>query len=174
MKKKSSKNKPAAKELKPKHPGGRPTKYTPQLASLICERVATTTFGLAKLCELHNDLPDKTTVNLWRYKYPEFSTQYAQAKLKQADLLAEECLEIADNATQDVKLNDDGYETFNAEFVARSRLKIDTRKWLASKLLPKQYGLKLMLDQKNDENEQLKEELQLLRAKLNAENLRDY
>lgn len=124
---------------------GRPTLYTQELADLICQRVATSTMGLARLCALHDDLPDKTTVNLWRYKHSEFSTQYAQAKLKQADLLAEEMLDIADDGTNDwmESFGKDGESVghiLNGEHVQRSRLRIDTRKFLASKLLPKQYG----------------------------------
>lgn len=130
-----------AKAGKPKAKVGRPTDYSVELAALICERVATTTLGLERLCAAHDDLPSKFTVNLWRYRYPEFSTQYAMAKLTQADLLAEECLEIADDTSQDTKIDPEtGYEVCNTEFIARSRLRIDTRKWLAAKLLPKQYG----------------------------------
>ncbi len=123
---------------------GRPTLYTEELANLICERVATCTMGLARLCELHDDLPSKFTINLWRYRHSEFSTQYAQAKLKQADLLAEEILDIADDGTNDwmESFGEDGDTVYklNGEHVQRSRLRIDTRKFLASKLLPKQYG----------------------------------
>lgn len=134
--------KPAkVKAGKPKAKVGRPTDYNDDMAALICERVATTTLGLERLCAKYDDLPVKSTINLWRYKYPEFSTQYAQAKLVQADLLAEECLEIADDTTQDTKIDPEtGFEVCNTEFIARSRLRIDTRKWLAAKLLPKQYG----------------------------------
>lgn len=119
---------------------GRPTDYNEAIATLICERVATSTVGLNKLCTMYDDLPVKSTVNLWRYKHPEFSTRYALAKLLQADLLAEECLEIADDDSEDTKIDFNGVEVANTEFMARSRLRIDTRKWLASKLLPKQYG----------------------------------
>ena len=132
------------KKPEKKNKGGRPTLYTQELADLICQRVATSTMGLARLCALHDDLPDKTTVNLWRYKYSEFSTQYAQAKFKQADLLAEEMLDIADDGTNDwmESFGEDGSINWklNGEHVQRSRLRIDTRKFLASKLLPKQYG----------------------------------
>lgn len=124
---------------KAKAKAGRPTDYTPELGSLICQRVATSTLGLNKIC-MADDMPVKSTVNLWRYKYPEFSAQYAQAKLVQADLLAEECIDIADDDSNDIKVNFEGEEVANTEFIARSRLRIDTRKWLASKLLPKQYG----------------------------------
>ncbi len=132
--KKPTQSKPPAKV-------GRPTDYNEIIAALICERVATHTLGLERLCNMYDDLPSKFTVNLWRYKHPEFSTRYAQAKLVQADLLAEECLEIADDDSRDVKINPEtGDEYLNTEFVARARLRIDTRKWLAMKLLPKQYG----------------------------------
>jgi len=136
----TDKKPPAEKAVKPKSKGGRPTDYNAEIAALICERVATSTLGLRLLCE-QSDMPSKFTVNLWRYKHTEFSTLYAQAKLVQADLLAEECLDIADDDSRDTKVNFDGEEVCNTEFIARSRLRIDTRKWLAAKLLPKQYGL---------------------------------
>ncbi len=132
-----SKEKPAKAKAKV----GRPTDYNEEIAKLICERIATSTYGLYKLCSMHDDMPDKTTVNKWRYRHPEFNTLYAQAKMTQADLLAEECIEIADDDSGDTRIDPEtGYEACNAEFIARSRLRIDTRKWLAAKLLPKQYG----------------------------------
>lgn len=121
-------------------PAGRPTLYTEELATLICDRVASNACGLKKLCDKYDDLPDRDTINLWRSKYPEFSAQYAQAKLKQADLLADECLDIADESGRDTIVGEDGFETCNTEWINRCRLRIDTRKWLAAKLLPKQYG----------------------------------
>ena len=130
---------------------GRPTKYNDQIAALICERVATHTCGLERLCNMYEDLPVKSTVNLWRYRHPEFSAIYAQAKLIQADLLAEECLEISDDDSRDIRINPEtGEEYLNTEFVARSRLRIDTRKWLATKLLPKQYGKPAEEDSSNN------------------------
>jgi hypothetical protein len=119
---------------------GRPLEYTKEMGDYICELVASTGHGLLKLTKLYPELPDKMTINRWRYRVPAFRSQYAQAKIEQADRLAEECLEIADDDSNDVKLSPEGFEVFNSEFVARSRLRIDTRKWLASKLLPKQYG----------------------------------
>lgn len=125
--------------------GGRPTDYSEELAILICDRVATSTCGLERLCSMYDDMPVKSTVNLWRYKHPEFSVRYAQAKLVQADLLAEECLDIADDARNDwmesldPEDQSEGWK-INGDHVNRCRLRIDTRKWLAAKLLPKQYG----------------------------------
>jgi hypothetical protein len=82
--------------------------------------------------------------------------------MQQADLLAEECLEISDDAHDDIKYDKDGNETCNTEFVARARLRIDTRKWLAAKLLPKQYG-----DAKKEEN--TKEDKSVLEKILSGE-----
>jgi len=153
------------KKPEEKKQAGRPTLYTQELADLICERVATSTFGLLRLCAIHDDMPEKITVNVWRRRYPEFAAQYAQAKLFQADLLAEEMLDIADDATNDwmETFDDEGNEgwKFNGEHVQRSRLRIDTRKFLAAKLLPKQYG-----DKPDDKKAEDKSVIEMLIDKL--------
>jgi len=120
---------------------GRPTDYNQELANLICERVATHEVGLKRLCAMYDDMPDKITINRWRHKYPEFCTRYTQAKIQQVETLVDEIIDIADDSTQDEIINDQGMRVCNSEFIARSRLRIDTRKWLASKLVPKIYGL---------------------------------
>lgn len=79
-------------------------------------------------------------------KYPEFLKQYARAKEESADAMAEEMLDIADDGTNDWMARSEqrggGYE-LNGEHIQRSRVRIDTRKWLASKLKPKKYGEKV-------------------------------
>jgi hypothetical protein len=159
---------------KPKHAGGRPSDYTKEKGQLICERIATHDIGLPRLCKMYSDMPDEKTIQRWRYQFEEFRLKYAQAKMIQADLLAEQCLEISDDARQDVRVTEDGKTMIDSEFVARSRLRVDTRKWLASKLMPKQYGDKLLLEQKTEENEQLKEELRALRIRLDEANKREF
>ena len=120
---------------------GRPTDYTQELADLICERIATHGIGLKKLCEMYDDIPEKVTIRRWCLKYPQFRSQYAQAKFLQIETLVDEIIDIADDSSHDITLTDQGKEVCNSEFIARSRLRIDTRKWLASKLVPKVYGL---------------------------------
>lgn len=112
------------------------------------------------MCKEHDFFPSEHVVYEWRSTYPEFSAMYSLAKLKQADLMAEICIDIADGSTRD---------TWGVD-----RLRIDTRKWLASKMLPKTYGDKYILDQKNEENDQLRQEVLELRAKLDAENKKEY
>ena len=60
--------------------------------------------------------------------------------------MVEEGMEIADDSSDDIKINKQtGEEYLNTEFVQRSRLRFDARKWAASKLDPKKYGDKLDL-----------------------------
>lgn len=130
---------------KEKKARGRPTDYNQEIANLICERVAAHDFGIKKLCDMFPDMPVPDTIRLWRWRHPEFSAQYAKAKAFQGELTAEEILDIADDGRNDwmESLGEDGKPLgwkVNGEHVQRSRLRIDTRKWIASKLAPKLYG----------------------------------
>lgn len=127
-------------------PAGRPSKYSKELGSEICREVAANTDGLRKLCADNPHWPPEKTINHWRLDFPEFRLQYETAKREQAELLAQEIQEIADFSACDIliKYDRDGnpYEVENKEYIARSRLRVDARKWIACKLLPKVYGEK--------------------------------
>lgn len=73
-----------------------------------------------------------------------FAAQYAQAREAMYAGWADEILEIADDGTTDyiTKLGRNGheYEAVDQEHIQRSRLRVDSRKWLLSKLLPKTFG----------------------------------
>lgn len=90
-------------------------------------------------------MPAMTTIFRWLREKEDFQQQYARAKQEAADALSEEMLDIADDGTNDwmKRFGGEGeamgYQ-FNGEHVQRSKLRIDTRKWLASKLKPKRYG----------------------------------
>jgi CRISPR/Cas system-associated endonuclease Cas3-HD len=119
----------------------RPTNYTEEQADLICEKIATSNFSMKSICE-QLDIP-VGTVLAWLHREPTFQEKYARAKEMQADLLAEEILDIADDGSNDfmtIVKGDQEYEVENKEFVNRSRLRVDSRKWIASKLKPKKYG----------------------------------
>lgn len=93
-------------------------------------------------------MPDKSTVFKWLRTQPGFVDQYARAKEESADAHADDILEIADDGTNDwmERKNSEGENVgwqVNGEHIQRSRVRIDTRKWLASKLKPKKYGDKL-------------------------------
>lgn len=73
-----------------------------------------------------------------------FRDQYASAREAQADALVEECLEIADDGSNDWMTREGKDKepawALNGEHVNRSRLRVDTRKWWAARLAPKKYG----------------------------------
>lgn len=152
---------------------GRPTVYTQELANDICDKIASNSLGLRKLCAENPDWPNRDTIFTWLKSNGDFFDQYARAKRCQIETFIDEILEIADDASNDVDENSQGEPTCNTEFIARSRLRIDTRKWLASKLVPKVYGNKVGENQ-FDLNARLREELLELRARLDAKYTKDY
>lgn len=125
---------------------GRPSDYSPEIADLICERIADGV-SLREICRTE-DMPSKAAVFRWLAAHAEFRDQYARAREAQADALADELLDIADDGDNDwmERKGEDGQSLGwreNGEAIQRSRLRVDTRKWIASKLKPKKYGDKL-------------------------------
>ena len=74
-----------------------------------------------------------------------FAQQYAHAREVGLETMADEILEIADETSHDTTYNKNGDEVANSEWIARSKVRIDTRKWLLSKQLPKKYGDRTVL-----------------------------
>lgn len=128
-------NEPVAK------PFGRPTSYCEPTVREILERLCEGE-SLRSICR-DERMPNMSTVLLWKSKHPDFSNQYETAMRARAQHLFDELLEIADDSSKDKILDENGNERTNAEVVARSRLKVDTRKWALSKMIPKLYGDKV-------------------------------
>lgn len=97
-------------------------------------------------------MPCTTTVMKWARELPEFAQQYAQAREALLEHWAEEITEIADDGSNDwmERRKQEGEEsagwTANGEHINRSRLRVDTRKWLLSKLAPRKYGDRVMTE----------------------------
>jgi hypothetical protein len=127
---------------------GRPSDYSVELADSICDKLSDGC-SLRSIC-LAEDMPSKTTVFKWLRTHKEFADQYARAKEESADAMADEMLDIADDGDGDMTEDAQGNMKVNNENVQRARLRIDTRKWIASKLKPKKYGEKLAIG--GDEN----------------------
>lgn len=157
-----------------KHPGGRPTKYTKELADTICELLAMG--DSMRTISKDESMPAMSTLFKWLREHQEFSEQYAKAKLESIDAMAEELLDIADNGANDYmeRQNSDGstYEVYNGDAVQRSRLRVDTRKWLMSKMKPKKYGDKLDVTSAGERLGEISAEQaeQLIRARANRTN----
>lgn len=123
---------------------GRPSDYSQELADAICAELAMG-LSLRTVCS-DEDLPSAATVFSWLRKYPEFLEQYTRAKQESADAMADEVLDIADDGHNDWMLRYfNGHKAYveNGEAVNRSRLRVETRKWLMAKMKPKKYGEKL-------------------------------
>lgn len=115
--------------------GGRPPIYSPELTAEICARIADGQ-SIRKICR-DESMPAMPTIFFWLREYPEFLEQYNVAKEAQADAMAEDMLDIADTLPA---MTEKGIDSAD---VAHMRLRIDTRKWIASKLKPKKYGDKI-------------------------------
>ncbi|HZV61629.1 MAG TPA: hypothetical protein VFF75_04375 [Methylophilaceae bacterium] len=116
----------------------RPSSFSQEIADAICARISEGE-SLRTICR-DDDMPGKTTVFRWLAEFESFRDQYARAREAQADLLAEEILEIADDGTNDKYVDENGNTRTDQEVIGRSRLRVDARKWLASKMAPKKYG----------------------------------
>lgn len=126
---------------------GRPSIYSEDLAFAICQRLAEGE-SLRSICSAE-EMPGKTTILRWLDENAAFRSQYARAREVQADTLADDILEIADDARNDwMERNDKDNAGWiaNSEHINRSRLRVDSRKWLAAKLQPKKYGEHLNMD----------------------------
>lgn len=125
-------------------PGGRPTAYSLELAKKICDLTAQSAKSLASVA-IEVGIP-YGTIREWLSTHEEFSAIYAKAKQDQADFLFEELIEIADDKSGDLLETETGYTANNAN-VNRSKLQVDTRKWVAARLNARKYGEKSEVNQ---------------------------
>lgn len=102
---------------------GRPSSYSQEMAEAICARLAQGE-PLSAICD-SEAMPGLSTVYQWLAAFPSFAELYARAREDQADTMADQIVKIADEKDEDPQ---------------RQRLRVDARKWAASKLKPKKYG----------------------------------
>ena len=130
---------------KPNTPSkGRPSIYTPELADRICELIATHPKGLETLCKMYPDLPSPRIIRKWLTEpdKSDFLHQYEISLSMRADNLFDEIIEIADSPQigETITTKAGEKEITQADMIQHRRLRIDARKWVVSKLLPKKYG----------------------------------
>lgn len=87
----------------------------------------------------------------------DLAAQYARAKDCQLWKLSDDIIEIADDDSDDaifIGSDDESGESarrvMNSEFVQRSKLRVDARKWVLSKLMPKVFGDKITNEHTGD------------------------
>mgnify|MGYP001589990986 CR=1 FL=1 len=142
---------------KKKGAGGRPSKFTIGLGDKICQQIASG-MSLRSVC-LPEDMPERHTVIRWVLGQidvdgvKEFSTQYTQAREAQYELMFDECLDIADDASNDYmkRQRKDGteYDAVDNEVIQRSKMRIDTRLTILERMKPKKYGKTETVDHKS-------------------------
>ena len=129
--------------------GGRPTKYRQSLARAICIRLMLGQ-SLNEICK-RRAYPSKVTVFVWLQKHPEFVNQYRHAREVQQESHIDEIMEISDDGSNDwmERTGKDGESIgwqLNGDHVQRSKLRVDTRKWVMERMAPKLYGSKQAVD----------------------------
>ena len=81
-------------------------------------------------------MPDLTTIYEWQRKHSEFSQRYQKARQDAADTLADEILRISDeleHATDPIQIQ-------------AARLRVESRRWIASRLKPQTWGDKAQVE----------------------------
>jgi len=72
--------------------------------------------------------------------------RYARAKEQALEAMADDILSIADDGLNDTQVDEEGNVRTDHDVIARSKLRIDTRKWIMAKLAPKKYGDKVQTE----------------------------
>lgn len=123
---------------------GRPSKYTQELGKEICDRLSNGE-SLTSICRADR-MPSESNARAWA-KNPQhpFSADYIRAREIAYMKMADEVIEISDDGSNDWmrregKEGDGSPYAIMGEHVQRSRLRVDARKWILSKMLPKVFG----------------------------------
>ncbi len=117
--------------------GSRKYDFTKEICDIICDRLIEGE-SLRSICR-DPEMPAASTVLKWLIAHPEFALQYARAREAQAEGMVDEMLDIADDAQNDW-MEKRGLQVPDNEAIQRSKLRVDTRRWIASKMRPKKYG----------------------------------
>ena len=114
---------------------------TDELFNEICDEIGITTDSVKSIC----DRKGIAYSTFWRQiqKGDEWYIPYARARRFQMELMADEIREIADDSSKDkivVMENGVEKEKVDHEHIQRDKLRIDTRKFLMSKLASVVFG----------------------------------
>jgi len=123
---------------------GRPEKYTEELGAAILARV----IEGESLRSIMRDpaMPDRLSFYRWLIAHPDFRNHYDLARELQGQAWADEIIDEARDSSGDIIRTGDGETMINNANVQRSRVRVDSLKWILSKLHHKQYGDRTHLD----------------------------
>ena len=117
--------------------------YDESIADAVCDAIATQSKGLGAIIEDLGFQVSPSLIYKWIQQNDSFRERYARAKADQARVMADEITEIADNTQSGEIVTEKGdgtVEIKRADMLEHRKLRIESRKWLAAKLLPKVYG----------------------------------
>jgi len=110
----------------------------------VCGKVSKK--GALRIILQEKGYPTYVTFYKWLDEKEERIKQYTRACDSREDLIFLECLEIADKQDSDISVDEKGKEYTNHNVINRSRLMIDTRKWMLGKMNPTKYGDRIQKD----------------------------
>ena len=114
----------------------RPSVFTAKLGKRVCELISDGA-SLRSIGEMPT-MPSRRTMRGWLETHPEFERNYETARRHRADRLVDEIIELSDSVA-----GSDSPAAVNA-----ARLAVESRKWIAAKILP-EYGDKLSVTGKD-------------------------
>lgn len=122
---------------------GRPSRFEEAVFAELCQRLAAGE-TLRAICRSDDKFPDEKTVRDWVIdNFNGVAPRYTRAREAGIHSMIDETISLSDDSSRDTITDEEGNKKCDNEWVARSRLRVDTRKWLASKVLPKLYGERL-------------------------------
>lgn len=135
-------------KIKTKKKVGRPQKSNKkEIQDAVCKLLSETTLTLrqiqSELSKRLEGVPPLQNIMRWLQQDLKFREQYTRAREAQCEIMADEIQEISDDDGLDMGFTEEGKPFVNHENINRSRLRVDTRKWLLSKRMPKKYSDKL-------------------------------
>lgn len=124
------------------------SEWEPVLSEILAA-IATTPKSLESICREIESAPSARTVYRLIDADEELCQRYTRAKEAQLQILADQLIDLADTdrICEKVTIKADGSrEVVILDQVERTKVQIDTRKWLLAKLNPKKYGEKIQQD----------------------------
>lgn len=117
--------------------------YTKEVGAEIC-RLISCGKSLVQACN-GEGMPSRDTFYTWLHKHPELREMYDAANLLGADSMIDDCVDISDDVSHDLKDISGPNDTMpkfvvDNEAIQRSRLRIDTRFKIAARRNPKKWG----------------------------------
>jgi hypothetical protein len=143
----------ASKDLHKLAQKSRPVAFTEELFVKLLDRLAQGE-TLVAICA-DQTMPTRQSLFQKLYKDENARELYYAAREMQMEAMAEEILELSDNAENDWSTDDRGRRMANNDVIQRARLKVDTRKFIMAKMAPRRFGEKNFTEVSGDPNKPL-------------------